>query len=225
MTYYHGGKKKIGKDIALIISDIYRILNDDIPVEGYCEPFMGMAGVYCHIPALLGPHITYLAGDTNRELVQMWKATQKGWKPPKTCSKKEYERVKRSRSSPTRTFIGYARDFRGHLFRGFSHTANVAHQSASVISCSNALKSVEIFNTDYESFSDIKNFIIYCDPPYAETEGYLEKFDSDAFWEWCIKMAKRNTVLVSEYSSPSQFDDNLHLIYEKGREKLWIVSP
>ncbi len=54
MTYYHGGKKRIGKDIADIIYQITSEVEKQTgqKFQGYCEPFCGMLGVYQHIPSL-----------------------------------------------------------------------------------------------------------------------------------------------------------------------------
>lgn len=227
MTYYHGGKKKIGKDISLIIKEIADEMKNsgEWRVRGYCEPFVGMAGVYCHVPSLLGNRIRYIAGDLNEEVIDMWKAAQSGWKPPTKCTKSDWLKYKRSRSSPTRTFIGYSMDFRGHCFRGFNDKKNISHQSQSVIECADKMREVEFYHSDYEGFDELENFIIYCDPPYAGTEGYKGEFDSQHFWRWCMKMAKNNVVLVSEYSIPSWMKKHSVMLYSKGLEKLWIVAP
>ena len=67
-------------------------------------------------------------------------------------------------------------------------------------------------------FNNLKNYIIYCDPPYQDSEqryydldGNKRSFDSKAFWNWCRKMSANNIVIVSEYKAPSDFKK----IYEK----------
>jgi DNA adenine methylase len=226
MAYYHGGKKNIGRDISLIIREISEEmkLNGKWRVQGYCEPFVGMAGVYCHVPSFLGNNINYLAGDFNKNVIDMWKAAQKGWIPPSKCSKSDWLKFKTSPPSPSRTFIGYATDYRGHCFRGFKDSNNVSHQSQCVIECAEKMRDVMFYHSDYTGFTSLENFIIYCDPPYLGTEGYRETFDSEKFWRWCLKMSKNNNiVLVSEYSIPSWMNKHSVLLYSKGKEKLWIV--
>jgi site-specific DNA-adenine methylase len=47
--------------------------------------------------------------------------------------------------------------------------------------------------------------VVYCDPPYANTEGYsaVGAFDGAAFWGWCRMQARRGRVVyVSEYVAP-----------------------
>lgn len=57
-----------------------------------------------------------------------------------------------------------------------------------------------------ESYADVdipENSAVYADPPYAETEDYGHKFDSEAFWEWC--RTRDFPVWVSEMSAPDDF--------------------
>ena len=65
------------------------------------------------------------------------------------------------------------------------------------------LKDVQYTNASYESFSDLKNCIVYLDPPYdnSYTKGYknCESFDSVEFYDWAVEMSKSNIVLLSGY--------------------------
>lgn len=223
MTYYHGGKKKIGKQIAQIIEDIYTLAeNEGIKIKGYCEPFVGMAGVYQYIPPMLGDKLTYVAGDINNNIIQFWKALQKGWIPPKKCSEKKYYKLKKSsKNTPEKTFIGYACDFRGSYYRSFDTRKNVEHQSRNSVIISNNLNSVNFTTGSYDQFSYLRNYIIYCDPPYDKTEQYvgIKQFDSKLFWKWCKYMAKYNIVIVSEYSSPKK----AVLLHSFGEEKVYLA--
>ena len=48
--------------------------------------------------------------------------------------------------------------------------------------------------------------VVYCDPPYAGTDGYgLHKsaFDQEAFWNWARKCER--LLFISEYSAPVDF--------------------
>ena len=53
----------------------------------------------------------------------------------------------------------------------------------------NYQKTFEIFN-----YSDIKNAVIYCDPPYRNTTKYSNGIDYEEFYQWCKNMAKNNRV-------------------------------
>ena len=54
MSSYHGGKQRIGLEIAENIHLVSTIIEEhtDFVIKGYCEPFCGMLGVYRHIPEL-----------------------------------------------------------------------------------------------------------------------------------------------------------------------------
>lgn len=58
------------------------------------------------------------------------------------------------------------------------------------------------------SYADITpppDAVIYCDPPYANTEAYaaVGDFDHGAFYEWALK--QRGLVIISEYDMPPDF--------------------
>lgn len=230
MTHYQGGKKRLGKEISEIIYNIsteYE-MKCGLQFKGYCEPFCGMLGVYQHIPKLFEdrkPSFKFLAGDRNEDLINMWNAVQKGWKPPSSCSKQEYYRLKRSPSSPKREFIAYAGSFRGVYYGGYDKR-NIKKQQQNVLDAINSLKSVKFKHGTYDQFSTLKNFIIYCDPPYQGTRHnyvnnrkFQRDFESNKFFNWCEKMSKNNLVFVSEYNAPKDFK----LIWKKGKEKLFLV--
>lgn len=45
--------------------------------------------------------------------------------------------------------------------------------------------------------------VIYCDPPYRGTAGYLNKFDFGEFDDWC--RAHKDNLFISEYNMPKDF--------------------
>lgn len=222
MTRYHGGKQRIGKEIAEIIADVSLDIEDDyeFTIKGYCEPFCGMLGVYQHIPKLFEenhPPLKYKAGDTNESVIKMWKASQRGWKPPTSCSKTKFTQLKHNNtSSAEKGFIGHTCTFRGVFFDGYFNWPNstIKNNSIKVSKIGSEMSNVKFSSGSYNQFSNLKNFVIYCDPPYANTEqryykgiGYTNRlsFDSEAFWNWCRKMSKDNIVFISEYKAPRDF--------------------
>lgn len=101
------------------------------------------------------------------------------------------------------------------------------------------LKPFEVTNLDYKEFSDLKNVIIYLDPPYENTmlEGYsINEFDSQSLYDWAYEMSKNNIVLISSYeisdsrfecvyefaNARSTFPSGKH--YGKRTEKLFMVK-
>jgi len=239
MTAYHGGKQKIGKHIAEIIYDESTNV-DNFTIRGYCEPFCGMLGVYQHIPDMFEDHrpkLKYKAGDLNKSVIAMWNQTKKGWNPPtKKVSKTEFERLKKAPiSSPKKGFVGHIQSYRGKYFGGyFPRPSDKTYATAAkkVKEISKKLKNVSFTYGPYTQFSKLKNYIIYCDPPYEDTQQYyrtetkerLAKFDSGKFWDWCRLMAKDNIIFISGYSAPSgRRNKYIEKIWSKGKEKLYMM--
>lgn len=62
------------------------------------------------------------------------------------------------------------------------------------------LEQLQITNRDYTAFSNVENAVLYLDPPYENTENpYKFKFDHRSFYDWCVKMTRKNIVIVSSY--------------------------
>lgn len=76
------------------------------------------------------------------------------------------------------------------------------------------LEQLEPTNEDYTAFSNLKNKIIYLDPPYesAKQEPYKgNTFDSLALYDWAYNMSKNNIVLLSSYTVS---DNRFEAVYE-----------
>lgn len=61
---------------------------------------------------------------------------------------------------------------------------------------------------EYDELEIPSNSIIYCDPPYQNTDKtYKEKkFNHDNFWNWCRqKHDEKHDIFVSEYNAPNDF--------------------
>lgn len=68
------------------------------------------------------------------------------------------------------------------------------------------LTKVEFSQMDYTDYQFREGDVVYCDPPYKNTENYRhtkEKFDHDRFWQWV--RTRDYIVYVSEYSAPDDF--------------------
>lgn len=76
---------------------------------------------------------------------------------------------------------------------------------------------IMVSNADYKKVVIPENSVIYCDPPYMNTEQYNISFDHESFFEWALK--QKNDVFISEYTMPEGF----YLITEF--EKLGLMSP
>ena len=68
-------------------------------------------------------------------------------------------------------------------------------------------------NKDYKYFSNVKNSILYLDPPYENTKtgSYKSQIDYQEFYDWAYEMSKNNIVLLSSYEVS---DDRFECVYE-----------
>ena len=76
------------------------------------------------------------------------------------------------------------------------------------------LECLKSTNLDYTTFSGTENAILYLDPPYenAVLEGYsIDRFNSQAFYDWAYEMSKKNIVLISSYAIS---DERFECVYE-----------
>jgi DNA adenine methylase len=70
------------------------------------------------------------------------------------------------------------------------------------------IKDIKFISTDYLTLNEtkMKNWVIYCDPPYQDTTKYNNiGFEYDVFWQWVRDTSKNNFVFVSEYNAPKDF--------------------
>ena len=287
MTYYQGGKKRDGEDIAEVIHKIalkkYKPSSRSptprgrsasrsptprgrspsrsrspgrvrgATLKGYCEPFCGMMGVYRHIPEMFADFnvrrtsasgrgrgktkLKYIGGDRNPNIIKMWKALQRGWVPPTKCSRTKYKKLKPLAFRPTRSvsldtiFLGFACSYRGSFFSTYCPGNNIKHQQQAARDIGKQIKNVKLVAGGYSETvpSQLKNYVIYCDPPYRDTLNKYQIghqhdsfFDYPRFVEWCSRMSKNNMVFVSEYSKPCK---NSRLVWKKGKEKLFLIVP
>jgi site-specific DNA-adenine methylase len=233
MTLYAGGKKRIGEELSKIIHDISLEIEeeDGFKIKGYCEPFCGMMGVYQYIPELFKNHkpkLKYEAGDRNPYLIKLWKGLQKGFKPPEKCSKKEYYKYKEEDSQSLKAiFLGFACAMRGVFRSTYFSLNNIKLQSEHAVEIAEKVKDVKLKVGDYSTFSNLKGYIIYCDPPYKNSgspysigDVYDTNFDYDKFVEWCLKMSEDNIIFVSEYTKPCK---ESKLVWKKNKERLFLI--
>jgi len=181
--------------------------------------------------------LSYIGGDRNPNIIKMWKALQRGWVPPTKCSRAKYNKLKPLAFRPTRSvsldtiFLGFACSYRGSFFSTYCPGNNVKHQQKSARSIGKQIKDVKLSAGDYSETvpPKLKNYIIYCDPPYRDTLNKYQighqhdsYFDYPQFVKWCGRMSKNNLVFVSEYTKPCK---NSRLVWKKGKEKLFLISP
>lgn len=207
---YLGGKHGIGKHIA-------EFMTKECPpdnVDGYLEPFCGSLGVFKQMTDK--GYNEYIASDYHPDLIAMWKQLKDNkLKLPSEISEKEYNNLKTSKSpNPMKAVAGFGLSFGGKYFAGYAQkwAGNSGRNffrefktSIEKIKPKIQNKNVKFYNKSYDDFNP-KNMVIYCDPPYEETEGYSTGgFDHSKFWDIMRKWSKNNCVFISEEKAPKDF--------------------
>jgi DNA adenine methylase len=204
---YMGSKARIAKHLLPII------LADKKPDQFYVEPFAGGMNMICKVAG------KRTACDSNYYLVEMWKAIMNDWQPPYFVSKELYEIVRNDRDKIAPWMVGWVGfncSYSGKWFGGYAGVVKTKigtmrnYQEEALkntLKQKDLLQGVELVCCDYKELVIPDKSIVYCDPPYAGTTGYKDKFDSDAFWSWTSQLAKDgHSVFVSEYAAPSSVE-------------------
>ena len=214
---YLGGKHKISNQIVTILEKLRK------PNQLYVEPFVGGA----HIISKMSGH--RVGSDSNIYTIEMLKKAQQGFIFPQVVTEKEYLYYKNNPSlcdKGLRGFIGFGCSFAGKWFGGYAkdQKRNYAGEASRYLNkISKSIKNIKFYAVDYKDLSP-KNRLIYCDPPYQGTTSYGSYFDHNEFWDIMRDWSKENTVVISEYSAPSdfkeiaQFPKTLGLRTKKGNE-------
>lgn len=207
---YVGSKARIAKDISAFLNYIIEKEN----VDTYIEPFVGGSNMIEHIKCK-----NKFGYDNNEYLIAFWQEIQKGWNPLSdiTMSKEFYTQVKDDKVSYPKHIValcGLCATYNAKWFGGYAgivHTKIDTYRNYYDEAIRNVLKQKEfIVDVKYDCKSyediDIKDAIIYCDPPYEGTTKYKDDFDHERYWDWVRKMSKNNIVLCSEYQAPEDFE-------------------
>jgi site-specific DNA-adenine methylase len=139
---------------------------------------------------------------------------------PETISEDEYNKVRLNKENYPAWYVGlvgFCSTFGSKYFGGYArgndakgNKRDLPNEAIRNICCQQPqLKNCIFINKDYLSLDKpkIKNFLIYCDPPYENSTKYSTiKFDYVAFWNWVREMSLSNIVLISEYNAPEDFE-------------------
>ena len=80
---------------------------------------------------------------------------------------------------------------------------NESLQSLQRLESLQSLERLKLSRKDYSDVAIPPGATVYCDPPYANTSGYIDDFDHERFYRWLRSM--EFPVFVSEYSMPDDF--------------------
>lgn len=197
---YFGGKAKVAKYIVPFLESQRK--------EGqkYLEPFIGGANI---IAKMGGQRY---GCDFNEYLIEMYKAVQQGYDLPNELNEEQYKYIKNNKdeNKALTGFVGFGCSFAGKWFGGFARNKqkhNYCKASKnSLLKKMATMQDVKFAWKDYKILQP-KGFLIYCDPPYANTTKYsgVPNFDNDIFWETMREWSKDNQVYISEYNAPDDF--------------------
>jgi DNA adenine methylase len=203
---YLGGKSRIRKQVAGYLESIRK------PEQVYFEPFVGGAWV---LQEMTGKRI---ASDGNFALIEMYKALQSGWTPPESITKEQYAeyKAKQDARDPMTAFVGIGCSFAGKWFGGFASSKERNYCSNAKNSLSSQLPKIAscaFVHGTFDTHLVGDGWLIYCDPPYQGTTAYgaFSGFDHDKFWATMRSWSVNNTVIISEYSAPKDFESMLEI--------------
>lgn len=198
---YFGGKARIGKHIVEYLKSIRK------EGQAYIEPFVGGGSI---VSLMDGERYAY---DKHPHLIKMYQELQSGWVPPTALSEEEYENAKNGELPSHLTgFIGFGCSFAGKWFGGYARSGDRnyclnAHNS--IMKKMKTMQDVKFECRDYLELNP-EGALIYCDPPYQGTTQYgkiVGDFDSAQFWDKVREWSESNTVVVSEYNAPDDFEE------------------
>lgn len=207
-----GSKLRIAKEIIPLL-ELHRY-------ENYYEPFVGGGNFLQFVT-----HPNRNASDSCPYAVGLLKAVSEGWIPPDKVTEEEYYEVKKQRFMYPYHYTGfimYCCSYAAKPWGGYARGKNskgqdrnyALEQKKALLKQAPLLKGVNFTCCSYDDVIYKPRSVIYCDPPYQNTTGYKQKFDSEKFFTWCRDMTcLGHKVFVSEFNCPSDFK----LIWEKER--------
>ena len=223
---YQGSKNRLAKYIIPILQKYIDENNIKLFIDCFCGGGNIIDKIKCD---------TKIASDYNEELIALLKYVQQDNEltiAPEECTFEHYSDVRENRKLGTNKYskeytalIGYCASYGGRYYEGgFGRDAkgdrsiynerikNLKKQAPN-------LKDIHFFCRDYKDYLklNIKNALIYCDPPYRGTKQYSkQKMNYDEFYDFCREMSKNNIVIISEYNMPEDFE----CIWQKERTVL-----
>lgn len=208
-----GSKARLSKDLAPIINKLIKENN----IDTYIEPFVGGANMIDKIQCT-----TKTGCDLHKQLIALLNyAKDYSELLPVHISEEEYNEVKNNKDEYEDWYIGligFCATFSGKYFGGYARSFKSDGITPRDMSneCIRNLKKQAPSLKDIKfkccSFLDlpkdkIQGYVIYCDPPYRGTTKYkTEEFPYEEFYQWCRDMSIHNTVLISEYNMPDDFE-------------------
>lgn len=198
---YVGSKRRLAKHLYEVMAP-YR--QDRL----WVEPFVGGANMLSYVKG------RRLGADKDIFAIEALKLIRDNpHSLPKDMSELSVEQYKAIRDSKypigIAGYVGYSCSFAAKFFGGYPspnpwHSDYIREAYNSAVKQSPTLQGVDLICCDFSELVLDEPCLIYCDPPYANTLGYREKFDRESFWLWAYeKVREGHEVFVSEYEVPS----------------------
>ena len=221
---YQGSKNKLAKYIVPILQNYINQNNITTFIDCFCGGANIIDKINCE---------NRIASDHNEDLIALLKYVQSDNDlniAPDECDFEHYADVRNNKNTDKYSreyvaLIGYCASYGGRYFDGgygrdskggiSIYTKRIANLKKQALN----LKNIKFDCKDYKQYLnlDIKNCLIYCDPPYKNTKQYSKQnIDYEEFYDFCRKMSKDNFVVISEYNMP----DDFACIWEKERKVL-----
>lgn len=204
---YMGSKNRIAKHILpIMLSEA-----EKNGITTWVEPFVGGGNIIDKVPD------TYkkIGCDLSEHTIAAMLAIRDFVNElPNSITENEYKALKGKPASPISSWIRYVCSFGGKFENGYARqdksdaTTFCGFGKRNAIKQSHNIQTVEFICCSYENLSNMKNCLIYCDPPYQGTTNYKTgEFNHEKFFDWCRQMKKNgNIVFVSEYNAPEDFE-------------------
>ena len=208
--WYVGSKNKISKDLAPIIQSYITA-----GTKGYLEPFVGGANMIDKIQCK-----KRIGCDVQEELIELLQYVRDYYNLlPKVILENKYIDVKNNKDKYEKWYVGlvgFCATFGSKYFGGYARAKSDKYNGEKSEKAINNLRkqapNLEGIDFRYINFLDlpidkINNYVIYCDIPYRDTTKYkTEKFPYEKFYQWVKDISLHNTVLISEYNMPEEFN-------------------
>jgi DNA adenine methylase len=212
---YQGGKSRIAKDLAIVMSNISSRERERERESSY---FVSLFCGSCSVESKVKGFDKKILNDKHEYLIELLNGVKNCYELPEHISEEEYKYIREHKDDDKvlSGFVGFGCSFGGKWYGGYARNktgTNYALQSKkSLLKDMNNLMDAEFICKDYKDVELPNGCVVYADPPYHGTTGYgKEKFDSEEFWNVMREWSKNNDVYISEYEAPDDFESVLDM--------------
>lgn len=230
---YMGSKNKISKYIVPILQKCI----DNNNIENYYEFFVGGANIIDKIQCK-----NRIGTDKNKYLIELLKYVRDNNLDnlPNEILFEEYDRVRKSYRDNSdkyedyyKGFIGFCgsygnRFYDGGYARNSSEDITGERTKSAILNLKTQapnLKGIKFSCKDYKDINieNVKNAVIYLDPPYKNVKQYdnSKDFDYDYFYDFCVRLKENgNFVFISELDiADNRFEKIWEMELKRGLQK------